>query len=71
MMACGSPGVVDSIVGRTGAGVHSLELCQRDGKVHHHGSALVLQRWEHRFTDEMIYCINMAMVYICYYFYDI
>lgn len=31
-------GVVDSIVGRTGAGVHSLELWQRDGKVHRHGS---------------------------------
>jgi hypothetical protein len=34
--------VVDSIVGRTGAGVHSLELWQRDGKVHRHGSDLAM-----------------------------
>ena len=59
------PGVVDSIVGRTGAGVHSLELWQRDGKVHHHGSALVgeMVRTGTMRLDEMIYCIDMVYTY--------
>ena len=69
------PGVVDSIVGRTGAGVHSLELWQRDGKVHHHGSALVgeMVRTGTMRLDEMIYCIDMVYtyyvcnIYICIY----
>ena len=31
-------GVVDSIIGRTGEGVHSLELWLRSGELYHHGS---------------------------------
>lgn len=50
-------GVVESIVGRTGEGVHSVELWQRSGKVFHHGDGGAIQTVFQVDPDELLMAV--------------